>query len=153
MNDIELLCPYCEQPLECPGDAVGTQVDCPVCGGGFMVPVPGDPAPAGQESGVREEMKYWTVDVRILVLRAPPAYFRILVEVPKSWAFPSDGVLPPPVHEALAGALKTRFPQRPITPLSIHTAEHDVVRRCEDRPDYCDAGLRVWLLGKPAAVA
>jgi hypothetical protein len=153
MTDFEMLCPHCGQPLECPAEAVGENVDCPVCGLSFTVQPPEGFAQEPAGGGVNEEMKYWTIDVRMLVLRAPPIYYRILVEVPKSWAFPQDGVLPPPVGEALTGALKSRFPQRPITPLSVHTAEPEVLRRCEDRPDYCDAGLRVWLLGKPAAFA
>ena len=82
-------------------------------------------------------------------MRAPPAYFRTLVEVPQRAAAPQVGFLSEPVLHAVTGALRMRFPQRPITPTQVHDGSPDLVKRRMDHPDYTDDTCRVWLLGTP----
>jgi hypothetical protein len=149
MADFNLLCPHCAQPLECSTDLVGANVNCPVCEGAFEItPPPADPAaPVARHR--EEPVKYLTVDVRMLVMRAPPAYFRTLVEVPQRAAAPQVGFLSEPVLHAVTGALRMRFPQRPITPTQVHDGSPDLVKRRMDHPDYTDDTCRVWLLGTP----
>jgi hypothetical protein len=150
MSDFNLLCPHCAQPLECSTDLVGATVNCPVCQGAFEItPPPADePAVPSRRS---EPVRYITVDVRMLIQRAPPAYFRTVVEVAQSAAVPQAGGISEPVLHAVTGAMKQRFPQRPITPTKVHDADPEIVARRLDSPDYSDECCRVWLLGTPAA--
>jgi hypothetical protein len=85
----------------------------------------------------------------MLVMRAPPAYYRTLVEVPLRSATPASGFLSEPVLHAVSGAMRQRFPQRPITPTRVHEADPELLGRRIDDPDYSDDTCRVWLLGTP----
>jgi hypothetical protein len=93
------------------------------------------------------------VDVRVLVLRAPPAYFRIMVEVPRGWDLPKDAILPGPAQEAVATALREKFPQCPITPIKVYPADTAALKRVSDQAGFGNDSCRVWLLGKVSANA
>jgi hypothetical protein len=149
MSDFNLLCPHCAQPLECSTDLIGANVNCPVCEGAFEITPPPSDEPGVTPRYISEPVKYLTVDVRMLVMRAPPAYFRTLVEVPQNSAIPHGGTVSEPVLHAVTGALRQRFPQRPITPTKVHDANPELVKSRFDHPDYTDDCCRVWLLGTP----
>jgi len=92
-------------------------------------------------------MSYWLIDVRVLVLRAPSTVIKLLIEVPKEWSLPPDGSLPGPALEAVTKALRVRFPQCPITPIRVRTADADSLKRIAERTYYSDTRCRVWLIG------
>lgn len=152
VTDFEFGCPNCTQLLMCSTDHVGATVTCPICGSDFTVPAPaGSTAPlAGRaELPISDEVKQWTVDVRVLVLRAPPVYVKILIEVPKSWVPPTDANLPEPALEAVKKAVRARYPQSPVTPVKIRTADAQALKRISEHSDYRNECCRAWLLGTP----
>jgi hypothetical protein len=151
MSDFNLACPHCAQSLECSTDLIGATLNCPVCEGAFEITPPAAEEIAVLPRRTQEPVKYLTVDVRMLILRAPPAYFRAMVEVPQKSSMPQGGVLSEPVLHAVTGAMKQRFPQRPITPTKVHDASPELLGGRLDHPDYSDECCRVWLLGTPAA--
>jgi hypothetical protein len=146
--EFNLLCPHCERDLECSEEILGMEVQCPVCSGPFTVTLPADGPQPAEERDAKEPVKHWTVDVRMLVVGSPPAYFKALVEVPKSWMLPRDKDLSEPVFATVTQAMRARYPERPVTPVEVHNADDRALKRCCEPPDYCDACCRVWLLGK-----
>jgi len=151
MPDFTLSCPHCAQPLECPIEVVGMDVNCPVCNGLFTVPQPPNVTSTLTDRRGTEPVKHWTVNARMLVVGAPPAYCRVLVEVPKSWQLPPEGAVTPSVSEAVKHAVHAKFPQRPITPITVHDAEPDILGRCCEAPDYCDDCCKAWVVGRPTS--
>jgi hypothetical protein len=147
MADFETVCPHCDQPLECPEEAIGITVNCPSCNGEIIIAAPADSEPPAAEQAAGE---HWVVDVRILVRGAPPAFLKVLIEGPKTWVLP-HGVLSEPALCAVSNAVHTKYPQCPVTPVTVHTADPVALRHCEDETTYCDATCRTWLLGKPHA--
>jgi predicted RNA-binding Zn-ribbon protein involved in translation (DUF1610 family) len=146
--EFEFPCPNCAQRLQCATEDVGAEVTCPICGGEFMIPPPSGSAPTLAEAPVSDQVKQWMADVRVLVLRSPPVYVKILIEVPKGWVLPPDGMLPEPAHEAVTKAVRAKFPHCPITPIRVRTAGAEALRRISDDSDYSNECCRVWLLGK-----
>ncbi len=148
-TDINLVCPHCGQPLECSAEIIGVEVNCPVCGGPFALERSGDDAQPAQETPVRNEVKLWTVDVRVLIPRMPPAYYQILAEVPLTWVLPQeDPAASQPVFAAVTQAIKIKYPNSPVTPISVHDADSESSRRCSGQPDFSNDRCRVWLLGR-----
>jgi len=127
------------------------EVHCPVCDGTFTIDAPEEAAPAAESSRQRGLVKLLTVDLRMLVPRSLPAYFKMLLEVPRTWDVPANGEIPATMLEAVNHASRTKFPNRPVTALKVHAADPGVLHRSRDEPDYSDESCRVWLLGKTAS--
>jgi hypothetical protein len=146
MGDFTLECPHCDHTLECPTDIAGASVNCPLCGGEFIVP---EPPEAEQLARVHAER--WMINTRILVRGAPPSYLKVLIEAPKSWLMPEEGYLSEPAIEAITRTVHTKFPENPITPMRICAAEGAALRRCSDETDYSDECCKAWLFGRPTS--
>ena len=148
MPDFHIPCPHCTQRLECSAELAGSEVTCPVCETSFRLSAPpGTAFPAGGKS-VTDQVKHWIVDARILLLRAPPGYVKTLMEVPKSWILPQDGNLPGPAFEAVTKAIRTRFPECPITPVKVRVADPDALKRISGQTDYRNESCKAWFLGR-----
>ncbi len=115
---------------------------CPFCSGTFVVDAP----PAAKSINI--QVKHWIVEARILLLRAPPTYVKMLIELPQSWAAPPDGMLPGPAFEAVTKAIRSKFPQCPVTPVKVHAADPQALRRISDQTDYCGEFCKAWFLGR-----
>jgi ribosomal protein S27E len=156
MSDFNFDCPHCAQDLQGPVELAASEVTCPVCGKAFIVPtppklnqtaritIPDDDA----ELAGNDQVNHWMVDVRVLVLRAPPVYIQTIIEVPRSWALPADGVLPEHALETLTKAVRTRYPQCPVTPTKIRIADAEALKRVSEQAGYRDGNCRVWNLGR-----
>lgn len=150
MADFNLICPHCDQPLECPTDFIGADVNCPVCRAPFTIQPAPDPTAPPAGAPVSDQMKQWVVDLRVLVLRMPPVYIKMLLEVPMGWVLPPNGVLPDLALQAVTEAVRARFPQCPVTPIKVRSADSDALRRFPDHTDYRNESCRVWVLGRAA---
>lgn len=114
----------------------------------MVIPAPADTAQPLPERAAGDQVEHWTVDVRVMLPRTPPTYFKILVEVPRGMVLPQDGSTPEPVFQVVTHAIKARYPQSPVTPLTAHSADPDALKRRFDDPDYSEASCKVWLLGR-----
>jgi hypothetical protein len=97
------------------------------------------------------QAKYWRADVRVLVLGAPPLYIKVLVEVPKAWILPADGVLPEQALDAVKNAVRSKYPRCPITPAKLGVADAESLKRTSGQHDFSNAICKVWLLGRAAS--
>jgi hypothetical protein len=153
--DFKFECPYCAQHIAAPVELAGVAVNCPTCTREFIVPDPPGPAlpdPPPEVSGAQidHEVKHWVVDLRVLILGAPPIYISMLIEVPIQWPLPPDRTLPPLAQDAITHAVHARFPHCPATPVKVRPACEDALKRVPPNAEYCDECCRVWLLGKTA---
>ncbi len=154
--DFKFSCPYCTQHIAGPVELAGLEVNCPTCGMAFNVPAPADPNQTEQviltqghaDATASDQMQHWLVDVRVLVVGAPPAYMEMLIEVPQYWVLPKDNTLPAMALELVKKAVKIKFAPCPVTPTKVRTANLEALWRVSDPPDFTDGGCRVWFLGK-----
>ena len=143
--DFKFQCPHCEQHLEASTELAGMNVTCPSCETEFVVPSPSPTAAAN------EKVKYWIVDVRVLVQRAPPVYLKVLIEVPKEWVLSPDGLLPALALGAVTKAVSTRHSHCPVTPIKVGPADGEALKRISGQSDYGDESCRVWVVGRTTA--
>jgi hypothetical protein len=149
--DFEFSCPHCSQPLKCSTEIIGASTNCPVCGGAVTIPAPADTAQPLPENPAGDQVEHWMVDVRVLLPRTPPTYFKILVEVPKGLVSAQNVTAPEPVFQVVTHAIKAKYPQSPVTPLTVHSADAEAMKRRFDDPDYSESSCKVWLLGRRGA--
>ena len=156
--DFKFHCPHCSQHLEGPMELAGVEVQCPTCAQPFTVSSPPRPnqtaritlPPEEPAVAANGQVKHWIVDARVLVLGAPPATIKTLIEVPKNWTLPIDEKLPEPAFDAVKKAMRTRFPQSPITPIKIRAADAQSLHRISEPTDYTNGCCRIWFLGRAA---
>jgi hypothetical protein len=150
--DFKFECPFCAQHLAAPADMTGSAVNCPTCGNEFAIPAPGEAseAPEAPPNGgtIDHDVKRWIVDVRVLILRAPPIYVAMLLEVPKNWTLPQGQLLPELALNAITQAVHARFPNCPATAVKVRPADEESLKKISANAEYCDECCRVWLLGK-----
>lgn len=146
--DFNFPCPNCSQELLCSTDHIGLALVCPVCAGELIVPRPPASAPPA-----KEPVTHWIADVRILIQRAPPVYIRMLIEVPRAWALPQDGSLPPSALALVKHAVSARYPQCPVTPLRVRIADSESAKCAGNPARFSNDTCKVWPLGMtPATV-
>jgi hypothetical protein len=74
------------------------------------------------------------------------------MEVPRSWDLPKDGLLPEAAFEAVTKAIRTKFPQCPVTPVKVRAADEQALKRTSGPIDYGNETCKAWLLGKGTSV-
>ena len=146
--DFKFSCPACDQHLVASAELAGISVACPSCAVELVIPQPPPTA-----APINETVKQWTVDVRVLVLRAPPIYIQTLIEAPKGWVLSADGLLPEPALEAVTKAVGARYARCPITPIKVRPADAEALKKTTTRTDYSDENCKVWLLGRPSSIS
>ncbi len=151
MSDFHFFCPHCSQRLECSSEHAGADVTCPVCDAPFTIPARYAAAfvPAGKTAA--GQVKHWIVDARVLLQRSPPGYVKMLMEVPKTWDLPPDGTLPDLAFEAVKNAIRTKFPQCPVTPVKVRAADQQALKRTSGPIDFSNESCKAWLIGKPTS--
>jgi len=154
--DFKFNCANCSQDLEGPVDLAGSEVTCPVCDQAFVVPAPPKPNETTRITllpdpiSTNGQSRYWIVDVRVLVINAPPQYVQLITEVPNSWPLPKDGRLPEEASEAVRKTVSAKFPRCPATPTRIQMADAVSLKRISGSSCHSYQHCRVWLLGKSA---
>jgi hypothetical protein len=132
-------------------------VDCPTCGHPFIVPAPPEPTSDTHvtllldPTPTNPQKRYWIIDVRVLVINAPPQYFQLITEVPITWTLPKDGKLPYEASEAIRKTISAKFPRCPVTPTKIQLADALAIKRISGASPHSDQNCRVWMLGKTAS--
>ena len=97
------------------------------------------------------QVKYWIVDARVLLLREPPSYVKMLMEVPKNWNLTPDGTLPEPAFGFVTKAIKAKFPLSPVTPVKVRDADQQALKRTSGPIDYGNEWCKTWFLGRATA--